>query len=789
MNRKSNVSESVRLVAAVLASAAALGIILGLRGTAAPAGNQDSPTARGGKANLAYVAFVDRCLSTERLDRYLRRFTAEPHVASSPRNNELAQFVYDEWVSFGLEDVRKAEYDVLLSFPERIAVEIVAPEKVRLSLKEDGYPQDPDTLRADVGLPYNAYSASGEVTAPVVYANSGNPQDFDFLEKNGVVLKGKIALVRYSEPYSYRGFKAQTAQSRGLAALLIYSDPKEDGAARGPVFPDGPWGPISHIQRGGIPFDFIYPGDPLTPGWASVAGAKRLSLEESATVPKIISIPISARDALPILRTMGGPQAPKEWAGALPATYRLGGDSPRVHIDIKMDNSRRRIINVIGRIKGSEDPEQAVLVGNHRDAWIFGGLDPASGTACLMELARAFGKAKKAGFRPRRSIYFANWDAEEFTLTGSTEWGEENRDWLRKGLIAYLNVDSSAAGQDFNVSAVPALSRVIVDALGDVADPASGKTVHDRWKAGPKERGTIATASGSGRVNAIGSGSDHTVFLNHICAPALDMSFSGDYGVYHSMYDDFYWMTHFGDPGMRYTKALDEIWGRIAISLAAGPLIPLDNEAYAVELKAYLDEWAKRFDPGREKLMRLYRLTDEMRKAAAGIGPALFDNGAAEVAGTTKSVTKPNAEGAATGAATGALGAGLSTEKRREANRLLIEIERDFALERGIPNRTWFKHLVFGTRSTYAALLLPELTEAAEAGNERSVTVAIAHLEEAVSKVVSKLKQIAGLVYPPEPDRFPVAQYGFGILCRVKIGGRGIGTCAGHLLSSSTSCS
>ena len=251
-----------------------------------------------------YLEFLDRSFSTDRLERDLRNFTSVPHVASSPRNTELARAIRDEWTACGLEDVHLAEYDVLLSFPERILVELVAPARIALSLKEDSYPQDPDTARPDVGLPYNAYSASGEVTAPVVYANSGNPEDYDLLEKRGIDPRGKIALVRYSEPYSYRGFKAQTAERRGLAALLIYSDPKEDGAARGPVFPDGPWGPISHIQRGGIPFDFIYPGDPMTPGWASVPGAKRLPLEKCATVPKIISVPLSARDALPILRAM-----------------------------------------------------------------------------------------------------------------------------------------------------------------------------------------------------------------------------------------------------------------------------------------------------------------------------------------------------------------------------------------------------------------------------------------------------------------------------------------------------
>jgi N-acetylated-alpha-linked acidic dipeptidase len=682
-------------------------------------GAPEKKAGRSDGANASFKKYLDRLISPQKLDQHLRYFTSEPHVASTPRNQELARFILNEWKSYGLEDVHLAEYDVLLSFPEKISVEMVSPKRYKLKLAEEPYPEDPDTQK-DAGIPYNAYSRSGDISAPLVYANGGNPQDLDYLEKKGVNLEGKIALVRYSAPYSYRGFKALTAEKRGLAALLIYSDPKEDGWARGLVFPEGPWGPMSHIQRGGIPYDFIYPGDPLTPGWASTPGCRRISPEEARTVPKIISIPISAEDALPLLESLNGEEAPAEWRRALAVPYRLGGDSPKIHIGIRMDNSVKRITNVIGCIKGSENPEQIVLVGNHRDAWVFGGHDPSSGTACLMELARAFGEAKKAGFVPRRSLYFASWDAEEFTLTGSTEWGEENHDWLRKSLVAYLNVDSSASGKNFSVSAVPSLSRVIIRSLQELADPASGKSVYDRWESGPREKGTIAIAGGSGEINPIGSGSDHTVFLNHICAPALDMSFGGDYGVYHSMYDDYYWMSHFGDPGMVYTAALAKIWAHQAVDLSSALFLPLDMENYALALRKYLAEWAQQFDPSKKKIGPLMSLIEEMQKKAGRVNPYLF----------------------------GSIGlkSEVAEEQVQKVNALLLGMERNFILSPGIPGRDWFKHLVFGARYTYAVLLLPELTEAAEANNKNGVSQALLHLEEALKKVNRDLGEMAALL-------------------------------------------
>jgi N-acetylated-alpha-linked acidic dipeptidase len=705
-----NLSLSVKLFLICL-------LLLSWRQLTLPALNESSVHS---KDPTSYKAFVDKIISPKKMDQYLKIFTSEPHVASSARNNDLADFILKEWKSFGLDEVHLASYDVLLSFPEEISVELVSPREFKLKLKEKAFQEDPDTSRPEVGIPYNAYSHSGDITAALIYAYSGNPQDYDFLEKKGIDLKGKIALVRYSAPYSYRGFKAYTAEKRGLAALLIYSDPKEDGFSRGPVFPHGPWGPLSHIQRGGIPYDFIYPGDPLTPGWPSTPGCRRIPSEEALSLPKIMSVPISAEDALPLLESIGGEEAPEEWRGALPITYRLGGSQARVRLKVKMKNPIQRIINVIGCIKGTGKPEEIVLVGNHRDAWVYGGHDPSSGTACLMEMVRAFAEAKKAGFKPRRTIYFGNWDAEEFTLTGSTEWGEENREWLRKNLVAYLNVDSSASGRDFSVQAVPCLSPLVIRALREVKDPASGETVYDRWQSGPSKKGTIVLASGSGKVDPLGSGTDHTVFLNHIGAPALNMSFSGDYGVYHSMYDDYYWMSHFGDPGMLYSAALAKIWSRLVIDLACRSLLPLDYENYARELEKYLEEWAAQHDPSQKISKNLFSLIREMRKSASRLTPYLLSK---------KEIPED-----------------ISSEMVPKVNRLLIEIERDFIDLKGIPNRNWFKHLIFGCRYTYAVLLLPSLTEAAETKNEKAVFHSLRSLEESIKKANAKLEEISVLL-------------------------------------------
>ncbi len=329
-----------------------------------------------------------------------RTFTSEPHPAGSKRNNELAQYVADQWTAQGLEDVVVRRYDVLGSNPRQVQVEMVAPVAYVPTLREDPYKEDPDTAKPEVSGAWLSFSASGEVTAPVVYANSGNPADYDVLRQNGIDPRGKIVVVRYSNPYSYRGFKALTAEREGAAAMLVYSDPAEDGYTKGKVFPEGPWGPASHVQRGGIAYDYIVPGDPLTPGWASTPGAHRIPVEEAVSVPKIMAVALSYRDMQPILEKLGGPMAPQPWKGALPIEYHLGGEVAKLHVKVDMATEIQPYYVVEGRIRGGEQPDEWVVLGNHRDAWVFGGVDPSSGTAAMMEMTRALGQLKQQGIAP-----------------------------------------------------------------------------------------------------------------------------------------------------------------------------------------------------------------------------------------------------------------------------------------------------------------------------------------------------------------------------------------------------
>ena len=668
--------------------------------------------------------------SPQRAREWHRTFTAQPHPAASERNNYLARYIAEEWKKQGWDEVTVREYDVWHSGPKSASLEMTAPVEYTAGLREDAYKVDPDTKNPAIPAAYMGFSASGEVTAPVIYAHSGNPEDYALLKRNGIDPRGKIAIVRYSNPYSYRGFKALTAQREGVAALLIYSDPAEDGYAKGKVFPNGPWGPESHIQHGAITYDFMVPGDPQTPGWPSVPGAHRIPIDQAVSVPKIICLPISWRDAKPFLARMDGPEAPKDWRGALPITYRLTG-AVTAHINVQMDDGVKPYYVVDARIIGSELPDEWIVMGNHRDAWIFGGVDPSSGTATMMEMTRAFGELHKQGWRPRRTLIVCSWDGEEYGLTGSTEWGEQFADELRKKGVAYLNVDSSTSGPNLGVEAVPSLASTIVDVTRTLRDP-SGISLYDAWKKSKSAESHSAEVKDADLVNQeIGSGSDHTVFLNYDGMPSAGMGFHGPYGVYHSAYDDFYWINHFGDPGYRYHVLMSQLWGVLALRLAGADVLPFDFQAYGRELGRFLSDLDAR--TGLSRHINLDPLFSKMTDLE-GAGRAL-----------SRGVVLALAQNA------------MDARAEQSLNSSEMDFERNWLDPAGLIGRPWFKHLIYACRYTYAHWELPGLAEAAEDGNWARAQFEVARLQAAVEKNVALLGHAASLLGLPEEPAHPSA--------------------------------
>jgi N-acetylated-alpha-linked acidic dipeptidase len=652
--------------------------------------------------------------------RQHRVFTSEPHPAGSPRNNELARYIAGEWKKQGLEDVVIHRYDVYSTEPRHTSLEMVAPAHYHAGLREAAYPPDPDSGNKRVSRAWTGMSISGEVTAPLVYAHSGNPEDYALLRRQGIDPRGKIAIVRYSNPYSYRGFKALTAQREGVAALLIYSDPAEDGYSKGKVFPDGPWGPETHIQRGAITYDFMVPGDPLTPGWASVPGARRIPAAEAKSIPRLMALPLSWHDASPLLRRLDGPVAPPSWQGGLPIQYRLGGKSVRVHVKIQMDNSIKPYYVVEGRIRGSELPGEWVVMGNHRDAWVFGGVDPSSGTAAMMELTRALGGMARQGIRPRRTLVICSWDGEEIGLTGSTEWGEQYADELRRKAVAYINVDSATSGPNLRADAVGSLAPLLVATSRRLRDP-SGKPLYDAWRVSraqqlSREKSLIPVSDANLVDTRIGSGSDHTVFLNFVGLPVMGLGFDGPYGVYHSMYDDFYWMNHFGDPGYRYHTLMTQLWGVLALRLANADLLPFDFASYAENIRTFVNTLPVARDHSPYDPHRLLNAIDEFELSAHRLN-AYLDH---------------------------ALSSGrVDPRAAAEINHGMMQVERNWLNPDGIPGRPWFKHTIYGCRYTYAHLELPGIAEAAEKGDWVTAQQQAAILERALAANTALLDRLS----------------------------------------------
>ncbi len=670
----------------------------------------------------------------ENIRGYMQHLSARPHNVGSPYDKENAEWILAKFKEFGL-DAHIEMYDVLFPTPKERAVELVdgGPHFVA-KLQEPALPEDPTSNQQSEQLPtYNAYSIDGDVTAPLVYVNYGIPEDYDRLDRMGISVKGAIVIARYG--HSWRGIKPKVAGEHGAVGCLIYSDPRSDGYQQGVIFPKGAWRPKDGVQRGSVADDPIYPGDPLTPGVGATKDAKRLELKDVPVITKIPVLPISYGDAQPLLEALTGPVAPAEWRGGLGITYRVGPGPAKVHLKIKSNwFPLKTIYDVIARIPGSTNPDEWVIRGNHHDAWVNGAEDPLSGQSAMIEEARALAEMVKAGWKPKRTIIYGAWDAEEPGLIGSTEWAEEHADELRAHAVVYINSDTNGRGF-LDMSGSHSLEKFINDIARDVQDPETKLSVWKRTQlatiaeANSAEARSEARSRADLRIGSMGSGSDYGAFLQHDGVASLNIGFGGEDGggIYHSIYDDFYWYTHFSDTDFVYGQALAQVGASAVMRMADADVLLFEFGDFADTIQLYTKEvkdLANKMRADAEE--RNLELEEGAYIAAADpreksvpppkevVPPVLnfapLDNANAALARSAAEYSKAYAHANANG------GAALASASLAGVNTLLIESERKLTSEEGLPGRPWFKHMIDapGQYTGYEAKTLPAVREAIE---------------------------------------------------------------------------
>ena len=688
------------------------------------------------KWDRLFMAVPDAKLAGE----HLKELTKAPHWASSPEDYATAEYVASKFRAAGLH-TEIVPYKVLLNKP--VKIEITATDAKGKQLMSgptpehvdpedyggDPYQNDPRILPA-----FNGSSASGDVTGQAVYANYGTLEDFKQLAKLGVDLKGKIVLVRYGQ--NFRGVKAYIAQQFGAAGVIIFSDPADDGYARGDKYPRGPYRPDSAVQRGSVQFLPLYPGDPETPGIAStpdLPDSKRNTDPAKMNQPSIPVNPLSYKDVSPILAALGGAAVPHDWQGALPFTYHLGGtDAVKVHMHLEQDYQLRTIWDVIGTIDGTdpEDPNAWVVAGNHRDAWVYGAIDPNSGTAAMLEAVHGLGGLLKGGWKPKRRIVIGSWDAEEEGLMGSTEWAEDHASPLAHA-VAYFNTDVAVSGTEFNASAVPSLKSFIRDVTREVPSPKGG-TVFDQWTKAqtenPRRRGTAANpfsgpsnssvASTDVRVGDLGSGSDYTPFIQHLGVPSTDIGSDGPYGVYHSVFDNYNWFIRNADPTFVYEQQMARVFGLEILHMADADVLPYDYRAYAKEILDYITAAQKRATNA-----KLSASFDGALTAAARFG-----NAGQRIYMRQTTFSTP-----------GTTGAG---DQVKTLNVALRDAEGALLNEAGLPKRPWFKHTIYapGEFTGYAAVVIPGVNEGIDAGDPARTQTQLEALTAALNRSAAILE-------------------------------------------------
>lgn len=699
--------------------------------------------------------------SAEHQRQYMQRLSARPHHLGSAYDKDNAEWMLAKFKEWGL-DAHIETFDVLFPTPKDRAVELVAPTTFTAKLQEPTESVDPTSNQHSEQLPtYNAYSADGDVTAPLVYVNYGIPEDYEQLERLGISVKGAIVIARYGA--SWRGIKPKLAAEKGAVGCIIYSDPKDDGYYQGDVFPQGPYRNQDGVQRGSVMDMPLYPGDPLTPGIGATAHAKRLEMKDVQTFTKIPVLPISYGDAQPLLAALTGPVAPDNWRGALGITYHIGPGPAKVRLKIKSNWDMKKIYDVIVKIPGSVYPDEWIIRGNHHDGWVNGAQDPTSGMVAVMEELRGFAELIKQGWKPKRTIIYCAWDAEEEGLLGSTEWAEAHADELKQKAVVYINSDSNSRGF-LGVAGSHTLEKFVNGIAKDIEDPEKKITVWKRsqlnriFNARAQEDRNELRQRADLRIGALGSGSDYTTFLDHLGVASMNIGYGGEDGggIYHSIYDDFYWFTKFADTDFSYARTLAQTGGTMVIRLADADVLPFDFTNFSETVKRYIDELKRLLKNSQDQIReRNKQISEGVFTASADPKETYIPPSIEELPPHLNFAPLDNAADALSRSAEkydGALKkARQSSDKPladatlRSVNQKLIQSERKLIHQDGLPIRPWFKHLIYapGFYTGYGVKTIPGVREAIEQKRWKEAESEIARVAKALEDEAALIESAA----------------------------------------------
>jgi N-acetylated-alpha-linked acidic dipeptidase len=680
----------------------------------------------------------------------MRRLSARPHHVGSPYDKDNAEWLLAQLKSFGL-DAQIENFSALFPTPKLRSLELLGPSKFTAKLQEPPVAVDPTSNQTSEQLPtFNAYSRDGDVTAPLVYVNYGRPEDYEVLDRMGISVKGSIVIARYG--MSWRGIKPKVAAEHGAVGCIIYSDPRDDGYFQGDSFPDGPTRPAEGVQRGSVMDMPVYPGDPQTPGVGSVEGVKLVPLDQVQTITKIPVLPISYADATPFLKALGGEKLPEAWRGGLPFTYHVGPSTAQAHLQLAFNWDRKPLYDVVVHIPGAKYPDQWVIRGNHHDAWVNGAEDPLSGASPQLEEARALGELLKQGWKPERTIIYCFWDGEEEGLLGSTEWGETHAAGLKQHAVAYFNSDGNGRGY-FRAEGSHSLEAFVNDVAKDIQDPETKMSVWKRVRlvdlsrAATKPRDEIRARSDL-RIPALGSGSDYTVFIDHLGIASVNLGYGGEDegGQYHSIYDDFYWYTHFQDTDFSYGRALAQTASTMIMRMADADILPFQFSDLADTIHTYVGELKTLSNDKRDQAKERDKEIDE------GVYQALYDPKKQMVPPPVEPIPPylnfaplDQASDDLTTAAEEldkALAAAGGTAPS-ELNLDLIQSERILTNPDGLPNRPWFQHLIYapGFYTGYGVKTIPGVREAIEQKDWKEADAQILRVSAALEHEADLFKQ------------------------------------------------